>query len=277
MDVVDNRVSRYMGTLFRGNEIAISGKMRKSVAAWAVKTAITTRFAHINPDPVEREWPKQLKRDRLPSPEWTVWMARFIGSTDFWFRQGSVNIEKAVRLYPAPDQPATSPPLSKDGVVLTIVMGQLCVQVLRLNRAARAVTADNPATIQIWPSGPYENWPPPKHIDDSTLEVFASRFYSGDAPIIMQVPREVTDQSPGPRPNIFMSSPITEEALDKPATFTFNHICGVCNASFPVPYDTGKRLRELPLPFRASYTFVCPECGDSGGGEFELQELPHPS
>jgi hypothetical protein len=160
MNVIDERVRRYMSTLLRGKEIEVSGKVRKTMAAWAVKTAITARFAHVNPNPVEGEWPKQLMNDKKPSPEWSVWLSRFIGDREAWYQQGDLNITDAILVFPIAEQPPTSLPLSKGGVMMTLVLGHLCVQVVRANSPVHATTIDNAAAIRIWPSGQKTTWPP---------------------------------------------------------------------------------------------------------------------
>ena len=280
MNVMDEKVRRYIPTLLRGKEIEVSGKLRKTMAAWAVKTAITARFAHVNPNPVEGEWPKQLMNDKRPSPEWSVWLSRFIGGREFWYQQGDLDINEAIRVLPTSGQPPTRPPLSSGGVAMTLVLGQLCVQVIRVNSPAHAMTTDNAAAIHIWPSGHNSMWPPPEHLEDATLEAFAQRFYSGSSPVFLGVRQPVTDAPSQPSPKIFVrSSPISEEDLesDEDWVLPIECSCGTCGTSFPITHNAGRPLRDLGFPYAVSFESRCPNCGEVVNGNFAVQSLPGPS
>jgi hypothetical protein len=273
MNVVDEKARPYIRRMMRGEEVAASGSMRKHIASWAVKTAITARFAHVNPDPVEGDWPRQLhdEGNHRPSRHWAVWLTRYVGPRDLWYRQGELHINEAA--------PVVSPargdaPLFRNGVVMTLVICQFCVQVVRLNGPAVAMTTASPATIQIWPNGPVSTWPPEQYIEDSTLEVFANRFYSGDAPLFIGVERPADPSRP--TPEVFVRDrPITDEELASDETFaiTCNVTCK-CGEPLEIPVDTGAPLRDLQLPLAIHVSYVCPSCGEAGGLDSQLKSVP---
>lgn len=274
MNVIDEHVRRYMNTLIRGRTIATSGKMRKAMAAWAVKTAITARFAHITPLPVAAEWPKQLMRDKIPSADWIVWISYCVGNRGFWYNQSDFNLAGLTRIFPTTDQPPTDPPVFEHGVLMTLLIGQFCVQVLRLNGEGAPIIPAIGVALQIWPTGPATTWPPAQHLDESNLEVFASRFIGAQMPVVVSGPPNSTDEEPQ-QSSIFASPTVTPEMLQSDETYAltigFNCQCGTHT---DVRHDTGGPLRDLTLPYTAEVAYVCSGCGTVGGGKFTMLQVP---
>jgi len=277
MNRMDEAVRRYMIGLLRGRTTVCNKKMQRGMASWAVKTAITARFAHVNPDPVEGQWAKQLMKDKRPSTEWAVWLARYKGKQEFWFRQGEIDVTDASRVFSTSERPPTDLPLSKNGVVMTLVLGELCVQVARVNGPERIFNLGDPAVLRIWPSGSDGSWPPSQELDDSTLEAFASRFYTAGLGLVREVPRVSGNEEILSRPmQMYSSSPITEEALSDPTNFvlTISEHCGQCGTDFSLVHDAGRRLAELEFPYSVSITNTCPGCGETGTSDIQLASIP---
>ncbi len=273
MNTVDQRARSYVQQLLGGHQVTANGKMRKAVASWAVKTAITARFAHLNPTPVEGEWAKQLKTDHshLPSPLWLVWLARYIGGQDLWFHQSGLDIAGAI---PITGRPTDNSPAFSDGVVTTLAIGQLCVQVLRINGPAVPLTMDTPAALAVWPKGPVTSWPPPEHIDDSSLQAFADRFLS--APMIGAVLTPAPEEAAEKRAvALFQGPKLTPDMLTSNETYAltvgFDCQCGVHTDA---THDTGGPLRDLKVPYTFELSCACGGCGAVNQGTFTIATVP---
>jgi hypothetical protein len=272
MNQVDERARSYLRKLVCGQSVPTTRKMRNAVASWAVKTAITTRFAHINPDPVEGEWAEQLRTDNrhLPSPLWFVWLARYVGGQDLWLRQAPLAIRGVARLDGGPE---LNPPDFSDGVLMTLAIGQLCVQVLRINGPAFPVPPEDATTVVVWPNGPVASWPPAQPLDDSSLEPFAERFNSES--MVFGVERERPPEgSSNAESHSLFTAPITPELIaSDDSVFNIGFDCQ-CGTHTEVPYDTGAPFRDLKLPYTAEVSYVCPGCGTMGGGKITVTHIP---
>jgi hypothetical protein len=277
MNRIDDRVRRYLPNLMRGRPYVTSNKMCKAIAAWAVKTAVTARFAHINPNPVEGEWAAQLRRDEIPSRDWAVWIARYTGDRGLWYQQHEINIEGLVRIHPAPQEVEGDRPVYTDGVLMTLVIGQFCVQVLRINGPATPLVGPGMQAIPIWPPSRNLNWPPSEDLDDESLEEFASRFIGAGMHFVARRP-VLHDGTDTPRGTAIFSTPATEATLadDENYVLTINVDCGQCGTTTPVPHDTGGPFRELKLPYTAAGPFNCPVCGNKDRIEFTIRTVPPP-
>lgn len=274
MNVIDERVRLHMNTLIRGGTIATSDEIRRKVAARAVKTAITARFAHITPLPVAAEWPKQLKRAKTPSADWIVWISYYAGDRGFWYNQSDISLTEPTRIFPTADQPPTDPPVIEHGVFMTLLIGQFCLQVLRFDGEGAPIIPAIEVALQIWPSGPETTWPPAQHLDESNLEVFASRFIGAQMALVISRPRDSTDEE-SQKSSIFTSPPLRPEILQSDATYvlTLGFDCQ-CGTHTDVRHDTGGPLRNLTLPYAAEVAFVCSGCGAAGGGKFTMSQVP---
>jgi hypothetical protein len=277
MNRIDDRVHRYLPNLMRGRPYVTSNKMCKAIAAWAVKTAVTARFAHINPDPVEGGWATQLRKDEIPSRDWAVWIAHYAGDRGLWYRQHEINSKGLIRIHPAPDEVEGDPPSFDNGVVMTLVIGQFCVQVLRINGPAFPLVGPGKQAIQVWPPSQNLNWPPTEALDDESLEEFSSRFIGAGMHFVTRssVPRDGTDT---PKRTAIFTSPVTEAALadDENYVLTLNIDCGGCGTTTPTPHDTGGPFRHLKLPYTAAVPFSCPVCGTTDTVEFTIRSMPPP-
>jgi hypothetical protein len=134
----------------------------------------------------------------------------------------------------------------------------------------------NPAAIQIWPSREAGRWPPTKSLDDDTaLEEFAARFYSGT--VFLGVP-VTSAKSDSPQGSLFVRA-VTQEDLDSDLNYviTFNQTCSVCSTTTPVPHDIGKPFRELQLPYRVIEKANCLGCGSVIDIDVTLSSIPGPS
>lgn len=278
MNRIDESVHRYMTGMIRGRTTVINGNARRAMASWAVKTAITARFAHINPDPVEGNWPKQLLRDKKPSSEWSVWLSRYTGNRGFWYRQGEIAINGAKLIMSTSKQDPVDPPLSKGGAVMTIVIGELCAQVLRLNGPEQTIDLGDPVALRIWPSGFDAEWPPADQLDDGNLKQFSERFASAGLGIVRQLPTESTGENDGSqRVGLFSSSRITEESLLSPENFALalSVKCGKCQTEYSFTHDAGKRLVEMEFPYSVTVEHACPGCDNKGLWDLQFASLPN--
>ena len=60
---------------------------------------------------------------------------------------------------------------------MTIVLGQLCVQILGFENAFALTESDITTALQIWPTSPRRcNWPLNGYVDDSNLDVYSRRL-----------------------------------------------------------------------------------------------------
>jgi len=184
MNRIDERANRpgYMEKLVLGQPLAIDKPVRKAVAAWTAKTAVTARFAHISPSHVQKTWTDQLLQHHAPSADWRIWIAEYIGAEPIWYEaddiQLTVNMTLPFRLPGTTEPTQVEGPIYEHGVLMTLAIGHLAVQVLGFDGPPIGpIVSDANSTIQIWPDGaPDRAWPPPNYLDDTTLLSFALRF-----------------------------------------------------------------------------------------------------
>jgi hypothetical protein len=280
MDRIDGKIRRYLPSLIRGGAYATNGKFCKAIAAWAVKTAITARFAHLTPTPVEREWTSQIQQSEVPSLEWRVWIAHYEGSVGLWYKDLDLNLEPGTWGDPAAPENALDLPRFDHGVLMTFVVGQFCVQVLRINGPAVPAIGGTDVSVQVWPPQTGAAWPPAKSLDDQSLVLFARRFNENGMHLLVRVPEErgTPDETQSTTFH-FVSAPLTTGALAS----TDNHVvnvawkCGSCGATVLIPHDTGTPLGQLQMPYVASVRFSCPQCEDAGFAEVTLNTAAGPS
>jgi hypothetical protein len=168
MNNVDIKARRTVHSLMRGDRTLLTGKARARVAAWAAKTAVTARFAHVEPDYVSELWTNELFNSHKAPRDWLVWLAHYRGN------EGLKYLAEDVRVT-APNSPTDV--LIPHGVLMTMVLGQLCVQILGFENTFALTESDITTALQIWPASPRRcNWPLNGFVDDSNLDVYARRL-----------------------------------------------------------------------------------------------------
>jgi hypothetical protein len=278
MNRIDDRVHRYLPGLIRGGSRVTNRKFCKAVAAWAVKTAVTARFAHLTPIPVEKEWTSQLRQDETPSMEWIVWAAHYRGSKPIFYRHLDLNLEAGT--WGDPTATIADAARFDHGVLMTFVVGQFCVQVLRVNGPALPIIGATDVSVPVWPPQVGLAWPPRASLDDASLEIFSRRFRDGMHLLARNhEERGAPTSAAESTSKFFVSTPITNDELATEDSYVFplSLTCGVCDSAYEAPHDTGKPLSQMQLPYSASIPFTCPTCGDTGSAEITLNSAAGPA
>jgi hypothetical protein len=132
---------------------------------------VTARSEPQNPLPIDREWTDWLYTQKTAIPGWYVWVGRFEGTVPWWYSPSDVRVD----LGPGSALPPPGVSLvRKHGVLATLVISYLIVQVFGVGGDGVLVTQNEPAFPLIWPtSSPAVAWPPSEYIDDAGLPVWA--------------------------------------------------------------------------------------------------------
>jgi hypothetical protein len=180
MNIIDENARPYLTAMIRGQTVALNANAQAAVAAWIMKVAVTARSEPNNPLPIERPRTDWLYTHRSPIPDWHVWIGWYIGSEPFWYNPHDIGIT------PLPGSPRPLPDggaIRDHGVLATLAIGYLIVQVFGVSGGATLFCADEEALIKIWPTTrALVKWPPLRHIDDAGLPLFAERLLTNAAP-----------------------------------------------------------------------------------------------
>ena len=184
MNNIDKAVRPALTSMIRGADTELTEVDQAAVATWATKVTLTARHAYVTPAHIEKEWTDYLHSHKTALPFWNVWIARYRGRWPIHYAPDDVS----VRLLPGPPgvypSPAViagppGPVLFEHGVMATLAIGYLLVQVFGFSGEAEPVVPD-PAMIQrIWPkasSPTLLRWPAAPDIDDSTLQRLTDRL-----------------------------------------------------------------------------------------------------
>lgn len=181
MNDIDDAAFVKVASMIRGHRTLLSTSDQMNVAAWIAKVAITGRFAHLEPDHVEKKWTDWLYKNRTALPHWHVWIGKYIGTEPFAYHASDVGIVEA--------EPGTTRPipngnvLQQHGVYATLFIGYLAIQILGPDSEAVPNEARSEPIIKIWPASRHGLvWPPANGvITDQTKRAFVERL--GPLPI----------------------------------------------------------------------------------------------
>jgi hypothetical protein len=179
MNDVDTKAFPYVAEMIRGKPLALDPAAQAAVAAWFCKVAVTARSEPHNRLPIEREWTEWLYAQHSAVPGWHVWIGHYIGEAPWWYNPHDIRIELGAGS-------AAPPPgfVRQNGVLATLVIGYLALQVFGLGGPGAFLDPDRePVFPMIWPVGAETlMWPPPGHIDDAGLPLWAERLLHVPSP-----------------------------------------------------------------------------------------------
>jgi hypothetical protein len=159
MSRVDDRAAPVVAPMIRGHKTTINSEMRARLAAWAIKTALSGRYAEDPPKIIEDEWVDALRTTELPIPEWHVWIGVFDGNPSYFFH----DFDGPISRYEITDNGVVRQgEASAHSVRATFVIGYLAVQVFGPTGGETFGVNMNPdALLAVWPDdGESVEWPP---------------------------------------------------------------------------------------------------------------------
>jgi hypothetical protein len=176
LKTIDIEAWRSMTSMVRDRATRLDSDTQARVAAWASTIAVSARFVHRQPSYVAATWTDWLCRVHRPHPNWQVWLGRYTGAHSIWY---------GARYVRSPTGQAAQAALAASGqevvhgVLTTLIVGSLLVQVLGMDEAIH-VPAPTPAALQpIWPALGVVEWPAQAHYDAATLHGLAERLEGG--------------------------------------------------------------------------------------------------
>jgi hypothetical protein len=173
MNDVDTAAYPYVAEMIRDNPVTLDPTAQRAVAAWICKIAVTARSEPHNPLPIHREWTDWLYAHHTALPNWYVWIGRYVGAEPWWYNPHDVRVELGLG--------SAAPPPGLDfvqshGLLATLVIGYLILQVFGVGGSGSLVGPEEPSFPRIWPTQGTVTWPPPEHIDDAGLPLWAERL-----------------------------------------------------------------------------------------------------
>jgi hypothetical protein len=174
MNDVDTAAFPYVSAMIAGTPVSFDGPARAAVATWFSKVALTARTAPLDLLPIDAAWTSWIYTNQTPPPGWHIWVGRYIGAQPWWYSSHDVRVERGPGSAPLPPGLATP-----NGVLATMVIGYLILQVFGTTSTGELVSPDRDRDLPlIWPldAGAIVPWPPPGHIDDQGLPLWASRL-----------------------------------------------------------------------------------------------------
>jgi len=175
MNDMDDAAFPYVADMIRGNPVLLHQNARAAIAGWICKVALTARSMPLHRMPIERGWTDWLYWQHSAIPTWYVWVGRYVGMEPLWYQPHDIRIELGPGSAPAPPGMDF---LRENGVVATMVIGYLIAQVYGVGGTGRLATPeDEVRTLPlIWPNAHDVAWPPPDHVDDAGLQLWADRL-----------------------------------------------------------------------------------------------------
>jgi hypothetical protein len=172
MSQLENTASRVLTPFILGGAGKVEGHDLGAVAAWVQKTCLTSMYVSTAEDravgyglPASEYRELYEARDiQAPLQRSQFWMGRFSGEMAWSVRASPLVV--AVDGLPEPDFP--------HGYLMTIVLGQLLLQGVRMTAPGLEVTAGTRQGMpRIWPGIGTANWPGGDPVDDSRYQAFA--------------------------------------------------------------------------------------------------------
>src|SRR5262249_26786962 len=124
------------------------------------------------PDYVATTWTDWLYAHHTAQPTWHIWVGRYDGAEPIYYNAHDVRVE------PLPGSPRPRPEEAaslRHGVLTTLIVGYLAVQVFGMDGATHFPASTPPTLQEVWPALGVVLWPPKDQYDDTTLNAFAER------------------------------------------------------------------------------------------------------
>lgn len=186
MNDADSAVWDPVSAMIQGHSVTLDAVTQRALAFWIMKLAVTARTAAGSNLPIEKEWTDWLYQQRTPIPNWRVWIGHYIGGEPFWYKPDDIRAEVDPL---SPPLPSGSKMLRENGVLATMAIGHLFVQVIGFGGGAAVQGTQETAVRSVWPvSSSSMAWPPPEHIDDAGLSLWADRFFNARPVAAIPVP-----------------------------------------------------------------------------------------
>ena len=172
MSGLENMASHVLTPFILGTAGAITGHDLGAIAAWAQKTCLTAMYVSTAEDraagyglpAAEYHELHQIRDAQEPLPHSQFWMGRFNGEMTWSVRVTPLVV--AIAGLREPEFP--------HGYLMTVVLGQLLLQGVRMTAPAPEVTAGTRQGMsRIWPGISIARWPEGEPVDDSGYQAFA--------------------------------------------------------------------------------------------------------
>jgi hypothetical protein len=172
MSRLENTARRVLTPFILGKAGAAEGPVLGAVAAWAQKTCLTAMYVSTPEDraagyglpAAEYRELYESQDAQEPLPRSQFWMGRFDGAMAWSVRVTPLAV--MVDGLPEPEIP--------QGYLMTIVLGQLLLQGVRMTTPGLEVTAGTSQDMpRIWPGTVTARWPEGEPIGDSRYQAFA--------------------------------------------------------------------------------------------------------
>ncbi len=172
MSRLENTAKRVLTPFILGTGGVIEGADREAIAAWAQKTCLTAMYVSTADDRAAgyglpaSEYCElyEVGDEQRPLPRSQFWVGRFDGTMAWSVRATPLVV--VVDGLPEPEFP--------QGYVMTIVLGQLLLQGVRITTPGLELTVGtNQNMPRIWPDVVTVRWPEGDAVDDARYEAFA--------------------------------------------------------------------------------------------------------
>lgn len=172
MSRLENTASRVLTPFILGAAGTVAGHDLGAIAAWVQKTCLTAMYVSTAEDraagyglpAAEYHELHQIQDAQEPLPRSQFWMGGFNGAMAWSVRVAPLVV--AVEGLPEPEFP--------HGYLMTVVLGQLLLQGVRMTVPGLEVTASTRQGMpRIWPDISIASWPEGEPVDDSDYPAFA--------------------------------------------------------------------------------------------------------
>jgi hypothetical protein len=172
MSRLENTASRVLTPFILGTAGVLEGADLGPIAAWMQKTCLTAMYVSTSEDraagyglpAAEYRELYEIRDAQEPLPRSQFWMGRFGGSMAWSVRVTPLVV--TIEGLPEPEFP--------QGYLMTIVLGQLLLQGVRMTTRGLEVTAGTRQGMpRIWPDAVTASWPGGDPVDDSRYQAFA--------------------------------------------------------------------------------------------------------
>jgi hypothetical protein len=164
--------ARVLPPFILGASGVIEGADLGSIAAWVQKTCLTAMYVSTAEDRTggyglptsEYHELYNIRDKRRPLPHSQFWIGKFIGAMEWsvWVTP----LVRAIDGLPEPEFP--------DGYLMTIVLGQLLLQGVRMTALGLELKADAKQGMpRIWPNVASASWPEGEAVHDDNYDTFA--------------------------------------------------------------------------------------------------------
>lgn len=174
MNQVDDAAWPYVAPMIRGEDSKLDQAAQTAVATWMAKIALTARFSTTAPLPVEQAWTDGLFATRQISPDWYAWIGRYSGSRGLWYFPVDARVQEAEGTPPRVNPNPTRAIMFANGVVATLALGYLVVQLLGFSGEVQLAQAVPDCLQPIWPPSGLVSWPSGEELNDDSLVRVAS-------------------------------------------------------------------------------------------------------